>query len=118
MTVNLKSISHATDCKLVTDSGQFACSISSVFTSKYRFQHVTSGPRYSQSKEAERKDKTTKNPLTKATNLHLALLGHKSIPLRLAQTGPIRLSQMYPPLTDSVAVKSKEKERKNADQSH
>ena len=100
---------------------------------EYGFTHITSSPRYPQSKRAVR---TVKNLLDKNRDPYAALLAYRSTPLengyspaellmgrKLRTTVPVALTQLVPHLPNFSKLKEKEKQlrerqRKNFNHHH
>lgn len=104
----------------------------SAFAAEYKFEHITSTPRYPQSNgEAERAVQTIKNLLTKAADPYRALLAYRSTPLsngfslsellmgrRLRTTVPAFPAMLEPAIPDFRTVQSKEREKRWMDASN
>ena len=79
---------HSIPQIIISDNGpQFSAATFSKFAEEWGFTHLTSSPHYLQSNgEAERAAQTAKDLITKAEDLHLALLSYRSTPLHNGHT--------------------------------
>jgi transposase InsO family protein len=122
----------------VSDNGPcYASAEFQNFAAQYGFQHRTSSPRFAQSNgEAERAVRTAKEMLTKAKDIHLALLSYRSTPLengyspaqllmgrQLRSTVPMTSALLKPSTPDEHALRnadehSKARQKANYDRRH
>ena len=126
---HLKSIfaRHGIPEVVVSDNGpQYSSVVFEEFSKEYKFDHVTSSPKYPQANgEAERAVKTTKQLLEKNRDPYLALLTYRSTPLengyspsellmgrKLRTTLPIAPEQLKSSLPKESVVKEKERKLK------
>lgn len=110
---------------LFTDNGpQFASSDFELFANEWKFQHITSSPKYPQSNgEAERAVQTIKSILNKCDDEYLALLTYRNTPLhngyspaqlnmgrKLKTRIPCHPDELIPKLPDYVKLYQRERE--------
>ena len=85
MVTHLKSIfaRHGIPEVFISDNGpQYSSSLFTKFSREYKFNHITSSPRYPQANgEAERAVKTIKAMLDKCSDPYLGLLAYRTTPL-------------------------------------
>ena len=111
----------------VSDNGPcYASAEFDNFAAQYGFLHRTSSPRFAQSNgEAERAVRTAKEMLTKAKDIHLALLSYRSTPLengyspaqllmgrQLRSTVPMTSALLKPSTPDEHALRNADEHSK------
>ena len=127
---HLKSIfaRHGIPQTVVSDNGpQYSSVEFAQFARDYKFNHITSSPRFPQTNgESERAVQTVKGLLKRSKDPYLALLAYRSTPLKLGYspaellmgralraTVPIQLQQLQPKLPNSKELRKRDKELKN-----
>lgn len=128
---NLKSIfaRHGIPEVFISDNGpQYSSSLFATFSREYKFNHITSSPRYPQANgEAERAVKAIKAMLDKCSDPYLGLLAYRTTPLengyspaellmgrKLQSTLPVIKSLLMPkaPPFESLLQKEEKRRRK------
>ena len=112
---------------IVSDNGpQYSSSQFREFSTKYRFKHVTSSPRYPQGNgEAERAVQIVKNLWKRSDDPHLALLSYNSTPIKLGyspaqllksrnirSTVPVAADNLKPQVPKFLLVKQRDEKLK------